>query len=267
MARSLQKRISVVVVAVCVCSVLAFCQDRDKTTTDAGKSVSQSHLLSVPEWLPVRIPVELYGKWRKYGPWDYKQQGFKYRDYTLFNFGATASATGLDQQSVLMLAKASKPTPEDVEDLVHGELQAGFVRDFEALDKLRAMFTDDSRLIRVAPDFTWLEGNNKWPRDDIGVSSGRWDEYRDKFKRLSLTEGIVRSEDYPGTIFFIVRAKGLCTGGSSNGYAYSLTKLSPTTESPQEELDLQARGNPKRHYAYAFSLLKANWYAFYEIDW
>lgn len=214
------------------------------------------------------IPSGFYDKWRKYGQWDYKQQGFRYRDFTQFNFGATGTAAGFDQKSLIALVQSAKPTREDIRALDYPQLQGNFKRDAEELERLRTMVAQDAHLMRIAPDFTLLDTDNKWPRDNIGLSEARWNQYRSAFKKLSLSEGIVRTEDFPGAIFFKnTRTKGLCIGGSSAGYVYSSAPLAPTTKSPQDELDAEARKNPTRHYAYVFTPLQANWYAFYQIDW
>jgi len=223
--------------------------------------------ITVPTWVPVPIPSALYQKWRKYGQWDYKQRAFKYRDFTQLNFGATGSAAGFDQKSLIALAQASKPTPEDVKSLDEPKLEARFTRDADVLDRLRRMAEQDLHLSRIAPDFTWLDTSTKWPRDHIGLSQERWNEYRSLFGRLSLPEGIVRTEDFPGAIFFVARVRGLCTSGSSAGYVYSAKPLTPTVESPVESLNAEARASPSQHYAYVFKALKAGWYAFYEVDW
>lgn len=223
--------------------------------------------IAVPDWLPIRIPASLYERWRKYGIWDYKEGGYQYRESTKFNFGATGGAAGFDRNSLIALAQASKPTPEDVKKLDDPELLANFDRNFDGFEQLRAMTEQDNHLIRIANDFTWLDTSSKWPRADIGLITERWDEYRALFAKLSLPEGIVRTADFPGTIFFVARARGLCTGGSSAGYAYSTSALSPTTQSPAKDLDEEARKNPKQYYAYLFRPLKPNWYAFYEVDW
>ncbi len=96
----------------------------------------------------------------------------------------------------------------------------------------------------------------------------RWGEYRALFERASAPQGVVRTRDFHDAIFFIVRAKGLCTGGSSAGYVYSKVKLSPLVQAPAEALDEEARRNPARHYAYVFEKTREpDWYTFYEVDW
>lgn len=129
------------------------------------------------------------------------------------------------------------------------------------------MAEQDTGIIRIAPDFTWLENDTKWPREDVGFSESRWNQYRALFTKLSVPEGIVRTKDFPGAIFFVADTRGLCTGGSSDGYVYSSQALSPVAKSPTDALDAEARSNPGRHYAYVFKTLKPNWYTFYELDW
>jgi len=236
----------------------------------AGTPQSQSanKNISLPNWLPVPISTELYEKWRKYGEWDYKQQSFKYRDFTLMNFGATGAAAGLNQNSLLLLARASEATPDDVARLDSSELESNFKRNSEGFENLRSMAELDSGLIRIAPDFTWLENNTKWPREDVGINESRWNGYRALFTKLSLSEGIVRTLDFPRAIFFVAKTRGLCTGGSSDGYVYSNTPLSPVVNSPADALDAAARHKHKnQYYIYVFKNLKPNWYTFYEVDW
>jgi hypothetical protein len=230
-------------------------------------AVSSDVSNTLPRWLPFAIPPALYEQWRKYGPWDYKEQSSKYRDFTLFNFGATGKAAGLDLNALEALTRAATPTPDNIKELDDPELLVNFTRNAVSFDKLHEMATEDSHVIRIANDFTWLDNSTKWPRDNIGFSEVRWNDYRSLFGKAALAEGIVRSEDSPGTVFFVARSRGLCTGGSSAGYAYSSDKLTPIVDSPTEALDKEARNNRSRHYAYVFKPLKANWYAFYEIDW
>lgn len=238
-----------------------------RQTLRPAQSAGASDVNTVPDWLPVRIPAALYEKWRKYGIWDYKQQGFQYRDFTQFNFGATGSAAGLDKNSLLALTEASKPTPDDVKRLDDPHLLTNFSHNTDGFESLLAMAEQDDHLVRIADDYTWLDNDTKWPRSDIGLTPQRWNEYQRLFEKLSLTEGIFRTLDFPGAIFFISRARGLCTGGSSSGYVYSANPLTPTTHSPAKDLDAEARKNPKQNYAYVFKPLKPDRYAFYEIDW
>lgn len=261
---SIRVRGALVVAIASMLPTLAYAQSAD---TVASSQPVLAGVAAVPQWLAIPIPLALYEKWRKYGQWDYKQQGFEYRDFTLFNFGATGASAGLDEKSLAALERSSEPTRDDIRSLDYPELQGNFLRYAEGLERLRTMAVQDAHLIRIAADFTLLDTDTKWPREDVGFSEARWNEYRSAFRKLSLSEGIVRTEDFPEAIFFVTRAKGLCTGGSSAGYVFSTAPLAPTARSPQADLDAEARKNPSRHYAYVFKPLRANWYAFYQIDW
>jgi len=220
-----------------------------------------------PAWLPSSVSPQLYQRWRKYGSWDYKQEGFQYRDFTLFNFGATGSAAGFDEDALVALTRAARPSPTDVRTLAESELEKKFAANANALEQLRLMAQSDARLIRIAADFTYLDSETAWPRKEIGITDVRWDEYRSLFQKLSLQEGIVRTQDFPDAIFFVAVAQGLCTGGSSAGYVYSTKKLAPTSDSPTKTLGTVARKSSDRKYAYVFKELGPNWYVFYEMDW
>jgi len=226
----------------------------------SDKSALRARLLST-------IPPAMYQKWRKYGQWDYNQIGFSNRDFTQFNFGATGGAAKIDKDSLLALSRAFKPDPTDLQSLVNPDLEPNFKQHADEFERLVKMAQQDSHVNRIAADFTWLSNSSQWPREDLGFSTARWDEYRSIFKTLSLTDGIVRTLDFPEAVFFLARSNGLCTGGSGAGYVYSPTPLTPTSTSPSEDLDREARKNSGKHYAYVFKPLKPNWYTFYEVDW
>jgi len=210
------------------------------------------------------IPKALRQQWRKFGLWDYKQTDSKYRD---FNFGATGAAAKVSEQQLLAWESASQPTPDDLDFITRVELDSKFATYRRQLEEVRAMVEVDHTVVRIAPDFTWLEGDTKWPRADIGFSKERWKEYRDLFRAVGLQEGVLRSAQHPGAIFFIVHARGIVTGGASVGYVYSESHLSPLTESPRKDLDAIARASAKKGFAIAFRKLGEKWYAFYQLDW
>ncbi len=265
--RALIPQVSRVLVAFCALLLLAASDTKSVATPHSQVRPDSNDAQNVRDTMLSKIPPDLAAKWRKYGQWDYKEQAFKYHDFTMYNFGAKGAAAGLDQSSLLALVRAFKPNPEDVKDLADPRLQIIFGQNTKDFEKLRSMAQQDVHVIRIASDFTWLDSNNKWPRSEVGFSDARWDEYRKLFKELFLTEGIFRTEDYPGAIFFIARSDGLCTGGSSAGYVYSTTELSPVEESPTTALDAEARKHPEKHIAFAFQKLENDWYTFYEVDW
>jgi hypothetical protein len=224
-------------------------------------------LLGLPQWVPVKISPELYWWWRKYGPFDYKVRSSTFRNYTAYNFGATGAASNLSQEVIFKLASAAAPSAIDIDQVYQPSLTDQFSTDAESLETLRKMIESDVDIIRIARDFTWTKDKSKWPRDDAGLTDARWGKYRALFEKLHLQEGVFRTEDFPGAIFFILRSKGLCVAGSSSGYVYSERPLTPLTESPVKVLDAAMRIHTEKRIAYVFRGLKPHWYAFYEIDW
>jgi len=212
------------------------------------------------------VSPDLARQWRKYGPNDFRAQASKFRDYTLYNFGNMGAAAGFDQDALLALVRASAPTQEQVEDLADTRLREDFLRNLSGLETLRAMAEEDSHVVRIAADFTWLDSTVAWPRPNLGFSNERWDSYKALFKKLSLPEGLVRDQDFPGAIFFIAESHGRCVGGLSAGYVYSPGPLSPDVDFPKEGL-IAAIAKSTRQNAIVFQHLKDNWYAFYEADW
>jgi hypothetical protein len=112
------------------------------------------------------------------------------------------------QDSLLALVQVFKPNPADLQSLVNPDLEPNFKQHVDEFEILLKMAEQDSRVNRIAADFTWLATSNKWPREDLGFSNARWDEYRAHFKSLSLTDGIVRTQDFPQAIFFLARSNG-----------------------------------------------------------
>jgi hypothetical protein len=54
-----------------------------------------------------------------------------------------------------------------VRTLAEAELENHFAANASALDQLRLMAAEDSQLIRIAFDFTYLGSNSSWPRKDL----------------------------------------------------------------------------------------------------
>lgn len=105
------------------------CQNVCQKAAGSARQITKSEAsVTLPAWLPFPIPIEFYQYIRKYGPWDTKQQGYKYREFTQFNFGATGSAAGLDEGAILALDRASKPNPTDLQQLEKAELDMRFRR-------------------------------------------------------------------------------------------------------------------------------------------
>jgi hypothetical protein len=80
-------------------------------------------------------------------------------------------------------------------------LQSVFLHHQKEFAELVAMCEQDRALVRIAPGFTWLATDFSWPRNDIGLSPARWDEYRSLFQQLGIKGGVSRRTDYPAAIF------------------------------------------------------------------
>ena len=152
----------------------------------------------------------------------------------------------------LIYLDESSPHPSDQ------YLEKTFVSHEVDFNKLVEMSNVDSHVVRIAPDFTWLDNNAGWPRpeSELGFSKQRWDEYRSLFSKLGLKSGILNYQ--PDLILFLASTKGLVTGGSSKGYAYSLKQPEVVVES-LDHADFSKSRIVYKH-------LKGNWYLFYEVS-
>jgi hypothetical protein len=127
--------------------------------------------------------------------------------------------------------------------------------DFETLVK---MSDEDSKVTRIAKDFTWLDNTVAWPRSDIGFTEERWDEYRRLFNNVGSDTGINRSKD--GSVYITTYAFGLVTGGNEKGYVYlpnppknTVVSIDDSKSSAQSNIPIY------RH-------ISGNWYLFYSWD-
>lgn len=135
-------------------------------------------------------------------------------------------------------------------------LRLAFLQHRQSFVKLVKMCNEDRHVIDIAADFTRLDTDFSWPRENIGFSEGRWNTYRTLFRKLGIYDAY-RSEDYPAAIFFVSRSKGLIVNGSSKGYVYSLRPLLPIRES----LDNISPEGP-----IFFRPIAANWYLFVDFE-
>jgi hypothetical protein len=164
-----------------------------------------------------------------------------------------AARIGLALLSAGLAACASHPSDAILERRFAAH-RAGF-------EVLVAMAQADSHVVRIAPNFTWLDSDVSWPRpaSRLGFSVERWHDYRERFEDLGVDLGISRSRDEPGVVFLIASGSGMVTGGSGKGYAYSVRPLSPRLSS----LDRPATYG--QHDGRLYKPLGGPWYLFY--DW
>jgi hypothetical protein len=128
------------------------------------------------------------------------------------------------------------------------------------LNEIIAMSRTDSKVVRVAPDFTWLNNNAAWPRPEsqLGFTTERWNQYRILFKEIGSRTGFARTSfDDRGEILFIaIESSGLVTAGTEKGYACSLIDPSSLAR-PQND-----SANSNKASRWKFIHIKGCWYIY-----
>jgi len=163
---------------------------------------------------------------------------------------------GLSVVAVLALA-ARGPFPSDE------ALRARFLTHHADFERLVAMANEDTRLTRIAPDFTWLDGDVAWPRKDVGISEERWNDYRQMFRRVGTEEGVLKGIN-PGRIIFPISSQGLVPAGSAKGLVYSQASLNPVLKSLDERPPHKFWDGPDRNHVLVYKPIEKNWYIYYE---
>jgi hypothetical protein len=164
---------------------------------------------------------------------------------------------GLSVVVVLALLAARGTFPSDE------ALRAGFLTHRVDFERLVAMANEDNRLTRIAPDFTWLDDNVAWPRKDVGISEGRWNDYRKIFRRVGASEGILKGTN-PTRIIFPIMSQGLVPAGAAKGLVYSQASLSPALQSLDETPPDKLFDGPDRSHVLVYKPIGDHWYIYYE---
>jgi len=168
-------------------------------------------------------------------------------------------ATGLGLGVVVALAFAAVSHSSSSDKALRTRLFAHRA-DFE---KLVAMANEDSHLDRIAPDFTWLDDDASWPRKDVGISEERWNDYRQLFRSVGATDGIVK-RDSPTQIMFSITSGGLVPSGFSKGLVYSQMPLSPVLKSLDKRFPDELWDGPDRSHLLVYKPIDEHWYIYYE---
>lgn len=116
----------------------------------------------------------------------------------------------------------------------------------------------DNQIYRIAPEF--IAPENALSSPEIRFSQQRWDDYCSRFRRLSISMGILKRGD---SVWFMASAQGMFGRGSSKGYVYSPTRLSPCV-SDLEGYDPPASAVDANYHYIVYKELKENWYLYYE---
>ena len=104
------------------------------------------------------------------------------------------------------------------------ELEKNFRENRADFETLVRMAQEDSKVTRIAFDFTHVKGfGSSSHSGEIGFSSERWDEYKALFRKLGLDHGINREED--GTIRFFNSRPGIAVNGPGKDYLFTRRDL------------------------------------------
>lgn len=139
-------------------------------------------------------------------------------------------------------------------------LEATFSEHESDLIKLVQMANRDSKFITIAPQYVITDNNIEEPPEKA-LGEQRWSVYKALFDTAGVNDGLRRDPHHPGAIFFVASTKGMLTGESQKGYAYSELPLAPTVTSLDRTLP--ANVSPGSDGIFAFKSLKTNWYLFY----
>ena len=144
-------------------------------------------------------------------------------------------------------------------------LHARFLAHREDFERLVTMANEDSHLTRIAPDFTWLDNNVAWPREDVGITNERWNEYRHLFHTTGVSIGIEKGMN-PSRIFFPIDARGLVPTGATKGLVYSEEPLSPVLKSLDKAPPEKLYEGPDHNHVLVYKPIENHWYIYYE-EW
>jgi hypothetical protein len=164
---------------------------------------------------------------------------------------------GLTALGAIAQSAALKPLPSDK------ALRARFFAHRADFEKLAAMANEDSRLTRIAPDFTWLDDEVAWPRKNVGISEQRWTEYKQIFRRVGASDGIAKGTE-PTRIIFPIMSIGLVPTGFAKGIVYSEAPLSPVLESLNDRPLHQKGTGPDSSHVLVYKPIENHWYIYYE---
>ena len=133
-------------------------------------------------------------------------------------------------------------------------LEKKFHSNRRVFDQLIMMTAEDSHLVRIAPDFTFLDTDFSWPRSNIGISNERWELYRQLFWQVGAGEGV--NHPVGGHVTFFIAYTWGMMHGIDKGYAFSLDAVEPLLNS----VDELPKGRGKQ--GQVFKPLEDHWYLY-----
>ena len=166
---------------------------------------------------------------------------------------------GLSIFAALAFGTVSKKFPTDQ------TLRASLLTHRVDFERIVAMAKEDNRLSRIADDFTWLNDDVAWPRKDVGISNERWNDYRQEFRKVGASVGIIK-RDKPTRIIIPITSTGLVPSGSEKGLVYSQAPLTPVLNSLDRRPSQELGDGPDHSHVLAYKPIDDHWYIYYE-EW
>ena len=149
-----------------------------------------------------------------------------------------------------LLVGCVSPHPTD------SEVEQAYNEHRGELEKLLKMAEEDAHVARIANNFTWLKNDHRWPREDVGLTPERWNEYRALFASVGAHEGMLQSRSPTLEVSFWFSTQGVLGRGSTKGIVYQ-------TDAPDrlsDSLDHEALKGSEDLTLY--KELEKNWYIF-----
>ena len=134
------------------------------------------------------------------------------------------------------------------------ELITRFNENKVEFQKLVEMARVDSHIIRVDPDFIWSTDGKELVKykPDSTFTEERWNEYRQLFSKLNLTNGMIQYNNPEQVLFF---------PGGDKGIIYCNCVLTPVFESLDKVNSVMLGSNK-----IVYRLIENNWYVYYKPD-
>lgn len=128
------------------------------------------------------------------------------------------------------------------------------------LNRIAQMSHEDGHVVRVSPDFTWLENNVRWPRpvSQLGFTPERWEEYKQLFRRVGSETGFSRPEiaGRRQILLVAIETSGVAAGGSERGFAFC-------DVNPMEIIHAGSVGDDESMRSqFHFRHIEGNWYTY-----
>jgi hypothetical protein len=144
-------------------------------------------------------------------------------------------------------------------------LELQFKEQRVALERLVAMSDEDWQMARIAPDFLGRQDNGSWPRpeSDWGISTKRWNDYREIFTEAHIQDGLTRREK-SSDILIGVWSWGIVPAGVSLDYLHCGLPKHGYTHTERACFEQKESGSglygSSKSYGYRYKKISEDWF-------